>query len=127
MKSKIIAIFVIMELILMLSFNLISYGLTNDENEIVIFKDMNLKKGLLEYDNNRDGELSIQEMENINELYLGERNITDLTGLEHATNLKILDLYTNNIMDINVLSNLTNLTDLDLSSNAISNIDVLSG
>ena len=125
MRNKIIAIFVIMELILMLSFNLISYGLTNDENEIVIFKDENLKENLLKYDDNNDGELSVNEMKQIQKLYLQNKNITDLTGLEYATNLQELYLYSNNISNISVLSNLTNLTKLSLRENNISDISAL--
>ena len=126
MKNKIIAILIIMELLLILSFNLISYGLTNDENEIVIFKDMNLKENLLEYDDNNDGELSVNEMKQIQKLYLQNKNITDLTGLEYATDLQVLYLYSNNISDISVLANLINLTELNLSKNNISNISALS-
>ena len=125
MKSKIIAIFIILEMILMLSLNLTSSALTNDENEIITFKDENLKNGLLEYDENNDGELSITEMENIKKLYLQDSNIIDLTGLEYATNLQVLNLFSNNISDIRALSNLTNLTDLSLYKNNISDISAL--
>ena len=39
----------------------------------------------------------------------GDRGITDLTGLEHATNLKFLEFYHNPIVDISSLAHLTNL------------------
>ena len=51
--------------------------------------------------------------------------ISDLTGLEFATNLKTLDLSGNNISDISALANLVNLTSLDLSGNNISDISPL--
>ena len=56
-----------------------------------------------------------------------EVGISDLTGLEFATNLIDLNLAGNNISDIAPLSGLTNLTLLLLLSNNISDISVLSG
>ena len=52
-------------------------------------------------------------------------NITDLTGLEGATNLSFLDLTGNSISDISHLAELTNLTQLDLTGNSISDISHL--
>ena len=46
-------------------------------------------------------------------------NISDLTGLQHCTNLTQLYLYNNQISDISLLSNLTNLTDLSLEGNPL--------
>ena len=53
--------------------------------------------------------------------------ITDLTGLEFATNLTLLNLKDNNVSDISPLSGLTNLTSLDLWGNNVSDISPLSG
>jgi hypothetical protein len=44
------------------------------------------------------------------------RGITDLTGLEYATNLTNLDLLMNEISDLSPLAGLTNLTFLDLAT-----------
>ncbi len=52
--------------------------------------------------------------------------ITDLTGLEHATNLEILNLKSNQISDISVLADLTQLELLSLGSNKIKDITPLS-
>ena len=54
-----------------------------------------------------------------------EVNITDLTGLETATNLTDLWLSNNSISDISPLSSLTNLTNLGIGSNSISDISPL--
>ena len=54
-----------------------------------------------------------------------EANITDLTGLETATNLTDLWLSNNSISDISPLSSLTNLTNLGIGSNSISDISPL--
>ena len=54
-------------------------------------------------------------------------NISDLTGLESATNLKWLHLERNNISDISAVSGLTNLKGLTLQENNISDISAVSG
>ena len=56
----------------------------------------------------------------------GNHQIEDLTGLEHATNLKRLNLPLNNISDLNPLSGLTNLENLHLWGNPISDLSPLS-
>ncbi len=56
-----------------------------------------------------------------------EAEITDLTGLEHATNLTRLSLNTNNISDLLPLAGLTKLVSLSLNSNEISNLKPLEG
>ena len=77
------------------------------------------------------------EMATLTRLEAPNSNISDLTGLEHATNLQRLSLSNltkltslslsdNSISDISALSNLTNLTWLDLWENSISDISVLS-
>ena len=55
------------------------------------------------------------------------RQITDITGLEQAKNLKILRLSDNQIHDCSALTELTNLQDLDLDTNQISDITPLAG
>ena len=52
--------------------------------------------------------------------------ITDLTGLEHAHNLRILYLDSNTVPDLQPLSGLTNLHRLRLGGNNISDISALS-
>ena len=53
------------------------------------------------------------------------RNISDLTGLQHATNLTELRLASNQISDISPLSELTSLTTLRLQDNAIASLPSL--
>ena len=61
----------------------------------------------------------------LTKLDANNRQITDLTGLEHATQLLLLNLGGNQITDISALAELANLTALHLSSNQIINISVL--
>ncbi len=67
------------------------------------------------------------EMATLDSLTANKRGISDLTGLEYATNLTWLDLASNNITNISVLEGLTNLTDLILSENNISDLASLVG
>ncbi len=69
------------------------------------------------------------ELEKLTTLSAGRYGITDLTGLEHATQLKKLNLERNNIIDITPLAQLTQLMELNLNgdwkSNNISDITPL--
>lgn len=83
--------------------------------------------------------ISVTEMESLTELRAPNTNITDLTGLEAATNLLRLELgeryvavegryiNSNAISNLSPLSGLTALTLLDLEGNNISDISALSG
>ena len=66
-----------------------------------------------------------QHMAGIIGLPARERHITDLTGLEYATNIQRLFLSGNQISDITPLTQLTQLQVLDLSYNKISDISPL--
>ena len=59
------------------------------------------------------------ELTKLTKLYLRGGTVTggkvsDLTGLEHATQLRLIDLWGNRIFDITLLAQLTQLTELDL-------------
>ena len=66
--------------------------------------------------------LTQQAMEGLTGLDADNQQITNLAGLEHASNLTWLTLRHNQITDISPLANLTNLTILYLRDNQISNI-----
>ena len=61
----------------------------------------------------------------LTELELSDKEITDITGLEHATRLTDLDLSYNQISDLSSLPQLNQLIYLDLSNNQISDITPL--
>ena len=77
------------------------------------------------------------EMATLTHLEAKNANISDLTGLEHATNLTTLNLYgdrvegrlinSNSVSDISPVAGLTNLTSLDLGYNSISDISLVAG
>lgn len=71
------------------------------------------------------GNITTHSMLNLQVLNTSDSGITNLTGLEHAHNLRNLFLTGNNISDISALSELTNLTFLVLGNNNISDISAL--
>lgn len=76
---------------------------------------------------NACGIKSISSLENIKlqNLYLSNNNISDITTLSAVTTLETLDLSNNKIKDISPLSELQNLSILNLSDNNISSIEAL--
>ena len=88
--------------------------------------DANLRAGVREALGLRPGEsLTKLALQGLTELSITESSLSDLSGLEHATNLSVLVLHQNQIDDITPLQNLTNITDLILWSNQISDITPL--
>ena len=65
------------------------------------------------------------DMQRLEYVEAAERQITNLTGIEQAINLKGLNLDSNRISDITPLTKLTNLHRLTLSDNQISDVSSL--
>ena len=71
--------------------------------------------------------LTQQVMPGLTKLNAPARQISNITGLEHATQLTELDLRYQEIVDISPLGGLTHLTRLELRGNAIVDISPLAG
>ena len=83
---------------------------------VVEVPDPNLRQAIRETLSLLDGvPLTQLEMLRLTNLEAGQRDITDLTGLQYATNLENLHLWENQIQDVTPLANLTKLTVLDLA------------
>ena len=63
----------------------------------------------------------------LTELDASDASISNLTGLEFATNLKVLYLWNNRISNISAVAGLANLTQLFLERNNISDISAVAG
>ena len=74
-----------------------------------------------------DATITKTEMSILRHLWAYDAGISDLTGLEFATNLTILQLGENRIADVSALRGLTKLTELGLWGNNITDISALSG
>ncbi len=110
---------------LLLLWIFVSISLTAKAQTVDI-PDINLRAAIAKaLDKAPDDPILKSEMATLTQLLMGEARISDLTGLEWATNLTGLDLYGNSISDISHLTNLTNLTYLYLYGNSISDISHL--
>ena len=72
-------------------------------------------------------ELTQAQMTELTKLWATDNNISDLTGLEHATNLTQLSMWKNDISDLTPIQGLTQLTFLNINHNDVSDISALSG
>lgn len=96
-------------------------------DEVVDIPDPNLRAAIeWELDKAAGDTITTTDMESLTMLDAREINVSDLTGLEYATNLIALALDDNSLSDISLLSGLNNLTHLSLGKNSISNILPLS-
>lgn len=81
-------------------------------------KDNNLKTALLQqFDQNHNGKLEVSEINTVTELKLDEKNISDVSGLEHFQSLTKLNLRKNNISDFTLINKLTKLENLYIGDN----------
>ena len=71
--------------------------------------------------------LTQQAMQTLTTLNAENNDITDIRGLEYATQLEVLNLGANEISNIALLEELTHLTELSLNSNRIQVITPLEG
>ena len=97
-------------------------------NTVVEVPDPNLRQAIRETLSLLDGvPLTQLEILRLTNLEAGQRDITDLTGLQYATNLENLYLSENQIQDLTPLANLTNLIHLDLFLNIVESVEPLAG
>ena len=97
-------------------------------NLVVEVPDPNLRQAIREALSLPDEiPLTQLEMLRLTELVAWQRDITDLTGLQYATNLENLYLSENQIQDLTPLANLTNLIRLDLFLNIVESVEPLAG
>ena len=128
-RNLIVSIFVV--LLLTYGVQGISYGQDAPDDTIVEFNDTNLAKavrralGLPTGDGVDILKIPKAELEKLTGLSHRHGIITNLIGLEHATQLKVLVLYGNDVIDITPLAQLTQLKKLDLGSNYVNDITPL--
>ena len=92
-----------------------------------LIPDANLEAAVLEALEKPEGDITVQDLQGLTILFAAHREIEDLTGLEHASNLTNLLLCCNQITDLTPLAGLTNLQTLDLLFNQISDLTPLAG
>ena len=110
----------------MCSFIIFTYWCSTVSAQVVDIPDPNLKQAILETLNLPDEiPLTQQEMLRLTRLEASKRQIKDLTGLEHATNLTGLNLHQNSIDNLKSLAELTHLKSLSLWGNPVSDLSPL--
>ena len=89
--------------------------------------DINLEQAVLDELDKATGPISCLDMFGMTKLRGERSNISNLSGLEHASNLQLLDLQSNSIVELTPLASLSAMRNLDLTSNSINNIVPLQG
>ena len=103
-------------------------GVTVEFDRPVDIRDSNLRAAIEDKLGKASGAtITTADMAKLTDLTAPNANISNLTGLEGATNLTDLRLRGNSISDISPLEGLNNLTYLNLSGNSISDISPLEG
>ncbi len=72
-----------------------------------------------------EGGIQVEELEECTYLYLVDKGIKNISGLEHFKNLQRLDLGGNEISDLSPLASLVNLEILSLGRNRITDVSPL--
>ncbi|MCY2953590.1 MAG: leucine-rich repeat domain-containing protein [Planctomycetota bacterium] len=88
----------------------------------VAIPDPNLEGAVRDALQKATGEITDVDMEGLTELWAASKGISNLSGLEYATNLASLDLDENAIVDLRPLEGLTKLSELYLGANIISEL-----
>ena len=108
------------------SFIIITHWCSTVSAQLVDIPDPNLKQAIRETLNLPDeSPITQTEMLRLTRLEAPEKKIKDLTGLEHAINLKRIDVHRNNISNLKSLADLTQLEHLSLWGNPISDLSPL--
>ena len=102
-------------------------GSLESSRGIVLFPDANLEAAVRDCLGKQSGSIDDVDMASMTSLSGRSRYISDLSGLELATNLTTLDLDHNQIDDLAPLAGLSKLTFLDLGYNHIADIGGLAG
>lgn len=101
-------------------------GITlNSLGQIINIPDQNFLNALLHIgaDRNGDAKISVDEAELITFMDVSDKMISDLTGIEHFTNLDTLYCFWNNLPSLNI-SNLNRLIVLNCNGNNLSSLDL---
>lgn len=101
---------------------------TADAQASIVFPDQNLELAIRAELAKPSGPLTPEDLDDLQSLSAGRRNIVDLSGLEWATNLTSLDLSGNLVGDLLPLAGSTMLNYLEIRSNPLTNFSaVISG
>ncbi len=95
--------------------------------QVVHFPDLNLRAAVAEPIGADPDHITVAALRRLTRLDAPSREIENLEGLEHASNLRLLDLASNRISDLTPLANLHNLEELGLDRNVVKDVSPLAG
>ncbi len=75
------------------------------------------------FDRDKDGKLSMEEAKSVKSIYLYDKSIRSLKGIEYFSGLDTLNCSLNHILTLDI-SRCTALTNLNCSQNLLSSLDV---
>jgi Leucine-rich repeat (LRR) protein len=91
------------------------------------FIDRNLEQAVRYELQKPDGDLTSADLLRLTSLYAPNYRITDLSGLEAASNLTVLNVTQNDITNVAALASLPQLASLDLSYNYVHDLSSILG
>ena len=94
-------------------------------DEALIFADEDMERYVRKLIGKEEGELSPIDVESVDALYLGNKDISAIDGIEHFTNLRTLHLNQTEVSDISALAGLTQLEYLDISHSRVEDVAAL--
>ncbi|HLP63143.1 hypothetical protein [Flavobacterium sp.] len=100
-------------------FYLILFISLSSNSQEIKFKDLNLKKALIEkgYDFNKNKEIEISEIDTVTKLKIAKSNINKLDDLIYFKKLKVLNAMANNITNLDVFYNNSVIEELYVGEN----------
>lgn len=98
---------------------------TSEESASLTFADEEMELYVRKLIGREEGDLTAGDVETVDALYLGNKDIHTINGIEHFTNLRILHLNDTQIREISALAGLKQLEYLDISRTQIKEIKAL--
>ena len=98
---------------------------SSDKSELITFPDKNLEQAVRDTIGKPKGNITKGDVKRINTLYVFDKKISNLSGIENLSHLTSLNLSFNQISNIEPLKGLTKLTYLWLKGNQINDIGSL--
>lgn len=100
---------------------------TRNLEDIIVFEDNNLKNKVLGALGKGSGEeVTVREIQTLDQILAPQSNITSLVGLEHAINIKRLNVSSNKISNLEPIKDLVKLTSIFIDGNEITDLRMLS-
>lgn len=103
----------------------LSFKIKSSSTTVTTFKDKNLESAVRKQIGKQTGDLSQSDLDSVTKLVAVDQGITDLSGIENLTNLNEVFLGGNPITNIDPLGKLTKLDNVNLTGCQIENISPL--